>query len=190
MWTLSADLGRTLQAPTESIATATIGDLYFVHQRGLRIAIWGLCLLGGINCGPLVNGYVITNLGWEFAFWIITPFLALSLILMIFFLPETMYDRPEVLETDSGAGAKEAAAFEEQNEKGSVEQVEHAGGQREFTQYLPAKTFWEEVKPWSGYINKEPLWRIFIRPFPLLFSPAVMWGFLTCELVSGSHLWV
>lgn len=34
-------------APTESIATATIGDLYFVHQRGMRIAIWGLSLLGG-----------------------------------------------------------------------------------------------------------------------------------------------
>jgi MFS family permease len=34
-------------APTESIATATIGDLFFVHQRGMRIAIWGLSLLGG-----------------------------------------------------------------------------------------------------------------------------------------------
>lgn len=38
-------------APVESIATNTVGDLFFAHQRGMRIAIWGLSLLGGINLG-------------------------------------------------------------------------------------------------------------------------------------------
>jgi len=76
---------------------------------------------------------------------------------MIFFLPETMYDRPNALKTDGGHGAKEAAAFEkaehELNDKSSehqTEDVEASPG----THYLPAKTLLQEMKPWSGYVRE------------------------------------
>lgn len=76
---------------------------------------------------------------------------------MIFLLPETMYDRPAALNTDVGHGAKEAAAFEkaehELTEKSSehqTEDVEASSG----AHYLPAKTFLQEMKPWSGYVRE------------------------------------
>ncbi|GAA6027286.1 hypothetical protein JCM8097_002559 [Rhodosporidiobolus ruineniae] len=170
-------------APVESTATATIGDLYPVHQRGFRVAVWGLSLIGGINIGPIVAGAIIDNpnLGWKYCFWTIVPFFALSFVLMILLLPETAYDRAAALETDRGATAGDAAAYEathEKDDKGSVHQLEDAESQPS-TNYLPAKTVWQEMKPWSGYVSKESIIKIFIRPFPMLLSPAVLWGFLT-----------
>lgn len=35
-------------APYEVLVQCTIGDLYFIHQRGTRIAAWNLFLLSGI----------------------------------------------------------------------------------------------------------------------------------------------
>jgi MFS family permease len=31
-------------APLETLVTASVADLYFVHQRGTRLAIWGTML--------------------------------------------------------------------------------------------------------------------------------------------------
>lgn len=46
-------------APYEVLVQCTIGDLYFVHQRATRIAVWNLFLLCGISGGSLISGYII-----------------------------------------------------------------------------------------------------------------------------------
>lgn len=46
-------------APYEVLVQNTVGDLYFVHQRATRIAVWNLFLLCGITGGSLVSGYII-----------------------------------------------------------------------------------------------------------------------------------
>jgi len=111
-------------APVESIATATIADLYFVHQRGIRAAVWGLSLLGGINVAPIVNGFIITSIGWRYCFAIIAPFYGLSLIGFIFFSPETVFDRTSALEVDQGHAFREAQIFEEKEEVQARETVD------------------------------------------------------------------
>ena len=40
-------------APYEVLVQCTIGDLYFVHERATRIAVWNLFLLCGISGGSL-----------------------------------------------------------------------------------------------------------------------------------------
>jgi len=46
-------------APYEVLVQCTIADMYFVHQRATRIALWNLFLLCGIAGGSLVSGYII-----------------------------------------------------------------------------------------------------------------------------------
>lgn len=46
-------------APYEVLVQNTVGDMYFVHQRATRIAVWNLFLLSGIAGGSLVSGYII-----------------------------------------------------------------------------------------------------------------------------------
>jgi len=195
--TLNGLLGsRILQglamAPVEALATATIADLYFVHQRGIRSAVWGLSLLGGINIAPIINGYVIANLGWRYCFAIIAPFYGISLFGFIFFSPETAYDRTKALEIDQGHSWKEAAKFEEK-EKLENDQLETVASNpssavdesgRTSYNYPPAKTFVQELKPWSGYSNQTSLLACFIRPFPMILMPTVMFGFLTYGIAS------
>lgn len=51
-------------APYEILVQATVRDMYFVHQRATRLAVWGLFLLGGIAGASFVSGYVIDDLGY------------------------------------------------------------------------------------------------------------------------------
>ena len=41
---------------------------YFVHQRGLRLAAWGLCLSIGVGAAGIVSGYIIQDLGWQWTY--------------------------------------------------------------------------------------------------------------------------
>lgn len=60
-------------APYEVLVQATISDLYFVHQRGTRIAVWNLFLLTGICGAGFISGYIIEFLGYQWVwlrlFW-------------------------------------------------------------------------------------------------------------------------
>lgn len=55
-------------SPFEVLVTATITDIYFVHQRGLRLAAWGLCLSIGVGAAGIISGYVIQDLGWQWTY--------------------------------------------------------------------------------------------------------------------------
>jgi MFS family permease len=46
-------------APYEVLVQCTIADMYFVHERATRIAIWNMFLLCGISGGSLIAGYII-----------------------------------------------------------------------------------------------------------------------------------
>jgi MFS family permease len=51
--------GAIGMSPFEVLTTAIIGDIYFVHERGLRLAFWGLCLSVGVGGGSVISGYII-----------------------------------------------------------------------------------------------------------------------------------
>lgn len=51
--------GAIGMSPFEVLTTAIIGDIYFVHERGLRLAVWGLCLSVGVGGGSCISGYII-----------------------------------------------------------------------------------------------------------------------------------
>ena len=58
-------LGALGMAPYEVLVQATISDLYFVHERGTRIAVWNLFLLTGICGAGFISGYIIEFLGYQ-----------------------------------------------------------------------------------------------------------------------------
>jgi MFS family permease len=102
--------GRVLQgigiAAYESLAVSSIGDLFFVHERGPRVAVI-IFLLAGISNGiSIIAGVITEHLGWQYNFHILIPFAALQLIAVILYCPETMYRRKAIYETDT-AGSDE-----------------------------------------------------------------------------------
>lgn len=56
-------------SPVECLPSATIAEIYFLHERAFRIGIYTLLLLSGKNLVPLVSAAIIQTLGWRWVFW-------------------------------------------------------------------------------------------------------------------------
>lgn len=56
-------------SPVECLPSATIAEIFFLHERAFRIGIYTLLLLGGKNLVPLVSAAIIQGLSWQWVFW-------------------------------------------------------------------------------------------------------------------------
>jgi MFS family permease len=80
-------------SPVECLPSASIAEIFFLHERAFRIGIYTLLLLGGKNLVPLVSAVIIQSLGWRWVFRIVAVIVAFSGALLFFFVPETFWDR-------------------------------------------------------------------------------------------------
>ena len=56
-------------SPVECLPSATIAEIFFLHERAYRLGIYTLLLLGGKNLVPLVSAVIIQALQWRWVFW-------------------------------------------------------------------------------------------------------------------------
>ena len=56
-------------SPVECLPSATIAEIFFLHERAFRIGIYTLLLLGGKNLVPLLSAVIINSLDWRWVFW-------------------------------------------------------------------------------------------------------------------------
>ncbi|GJC85579.1 putative MFS-type transporter C1271.10c [Colletotrichum liriopes] len=80
-------------SPVECLPSATIAEIFFLHERAFRIGIYTLLLLGGKNLVPLISAVVIQALGWRWVFWVVAMIVAFCGVLLFLFVPETFWDR-------------------------------------------------------------------------------------------------
>ncbi|EGX94909.1 MFS transporter, putative [Cordyceps militaris CM01] len=80
-------------SPVECLPSATIAEIFFLHERAFRIGIYTLLLLGGKNLVPLVSAAIIARFGWRWVFWIMAMIVGLAGVLLFLFVPETFWDR-------------------------------------------------------------------------------------------------
>lgn len=76
---------------SETLLQVTIVDLFFLHQRATMSGLFLLANTAGSGLGPLVAGYIVTGQGWRWMWGWCSIFLAVNLILVIFFFEETKY---------------------------------------------------------------------------------------------------
>lgn len=55
-------------SPVECLPSATIAEIFFLHERAFRVGIYTLLLLGGKNLVPLVSAVIIQAKGWRWVF--------------------------------------------------------------------------------------------------------------------------
>lgn len=80
-------------SPVECLPSATIAEIFFLHERAYRIGIYTLLLLGGKNLVPLVSAAIIEALDWRWVFWVVAIIVGFCGFLVFFFVPETFWDR-------------------------------------------------------------------------------------------------
>jgi len=169
-------------APYEVLVQCTIGDLYFVHERATRIAVWNLFLLTGISGGALIAGQIIERDGYKWAFGVCAIFFGILMLCVIFLVPETAYIRDSVVvvhDPDSEKGAAGHMRLAHEHD------LQHPGekiiDERSETAVPDAEkkhTYLQSLRMFTGRYTYAPIWKIFVRPVILLFYPAVFWAFL------------
>ncbi|KAI0012525.1 MFS general substrate transporter [Xylariaceae sp. FL0662B] len=161
-------------APYEVLVQCTIADIYYVHQRATRIAIWNMFLLCGISGGALISGYIIEDQGWQWTLIWCAIIFGILLPLVIFFVPETAYRRQTY--TQQLAPKVQGEILEK---KGAVaEQTENAMSLENGSQTERKDPYLRTLRMYGGIYTDTPLWKIFLRPMVVFWYPAVLWAFL------------
>ncbi|KAJ5640016.1 uncharacterized protein N7484_007878 [Penicillium longicatenatum] len=161
------------EAPIEAIVPSTIADIFFLHERGEKIALYGLSVLGGNELGPLFSAYIIQYLSMRWAFFIIAIAIGLSLALMICLMPETMFEghRPVIVLVQN-QGCKQ-----EEGGKSSSKHIETEEPVSEESLIVMKRTYMQDL--FSVTVNRDVnLWALFKRPFILMAYPTVLWSSL------------
>ncbi|KAH8910396.1 MFS general substrate transporter [Coniochaeta sp. PMI_546] len=169
-------------APYEVLVQCTIGDLYFVHERATRIAVWNLFLLTGISGGGLIAGQIIERDGYQWAFGVCAIFFGILMIAVVLLVPETAYRRDSVIVVlEPGSGEKGAPGhmkLTHEHDLEHQEKVVHVQQETATTAVEKKHTYLQSLRIFTGRYSYAPLWKIFVRPVILLFYPAVFWAFL------------
>ncbi|KAL6241457.1 hypothetical protein RBB50_011721 [Rhinocladiella similis] len=197
--------GRILQgvglAAYEAIAIASIGDMFFVHERGPRIAV-AMFLLAAISNGvSIIAGVITANLGWRFNFYICLPFGALQTILVILCGPETQYRRRAIYEIDT-AGSEEnleklaavenrAARHVEDPQKTAdvaATDVERSTTLTSVESVPPKKSFVREMSLYSGTYTTDPLWKMVIASVAILLNVACFYQIIMTGVIIAFYV--
>ncbi|KAJ9668701.1 hypothetical protein H2201_001344 [Coniosporium apollinis] len=163
------------EAPIESIVPSTITDVFFLHDRGEKVSIYGLSVLGGNEIGPMLSAFIIQFLGVDWAFYIVAMVIAANLITMFFFMPETKFigARPTILPASSDQNLEKAGATkhiespEDSNTAGITDDPHEMVKQGSYVQSL---AFWGRSDP------EVSLRKTFLRPFVLVAYPTIVWS--------------
>ncbi|KAM0789970.1 hypothetical protein ACM66B_005304 [Microbotryomycetes sp. NB124-2] len=162
---------------------AAIEAIYFVHERGTRMALWNLALIGGINLGPVISSQIVERQGWHFAFWWQAVACSVVLLGTIVFVPELMYDRSYY----------EAAVLRRHNmlsgvsESLSDDKSDTAGKDAALSKVITApqeldsnsSSRWSQYRICTGAKTETPFYKLLMQPLYYIYSPTVIWASLT-----------
>ncbi|TID17432.1 MFS general substrate transporter [Venturia nashicola] len=173
---------------TEALGAAIVNDLYFLHERGWYMGIYMNSISGGNTIGPLICGFVVESVGWRWHKWMAVIFTGVNFVAVLLFVPETQYNRDiskslgsetstASILIDSGLASSENVN-QEKAVGGKAAEVSSQTEARPALQ-IPKKTWLQEMSLWNELPKDTTLWEMFIRPFPLIVYPAVMFSFLT-----------
>lgn len=189
-------------APFEALVNAAVGDLYFVHERGKRMALTNLAVFGGAFFTPILVGKITHTIGWPWSFYFVTIFTGVCLPLVIFFVPETAYRRDSHLNTDmassddmaylktaeptrevhssngEGPAFLPATDLEQVTDKPAPTLQQHLVPRTFGGADTPMKSFTQRLMPLSGRVTDDNFFKLFLRPFPLFAHPAILWACL------------
>lgn len=170
----------------ESLIVATVGDIYYVHQRGLRISLINFILNSASSLASIICGVVFADLGWLWLFHLFQVFLVIQFVAMFFFCPETTYIREAKFELDL---TRENPVDSAAKEKGSGVVVEHRDDATPANVAVPPKkTFVQSLALFTGVYSKDSIFKFVFGPFITLLNPAACYAIITSGLLNSWYV--
>jgi Major Facilitator Superfamily len=174
------------QAAFEAISLSVVPDLYFVHQRNRRVALFILLFQTGVYLGvPLATQVYVSSGQWRTEFWALAVTEGIMLILFVLFFWEPAYKRYHV---DPLAHQSESIILDQMNDpKAHAVHVMQTGHKESTGQdsdnmervntaaLEQPNTFWQNLKLYNGrFSHNNPIMLIY-RALALTFHPTVFW---------------
>ncbi|KAJ4366494.1 hypothetical protein N0V83_008130 [Neocucurbitaria cava] len=168
-------------AAYESIIFTVVGDLFFVHERGLYTALMSFTLTCVSNLSSVVTGRITNDLGWHYLFHILDACVGLQLVLTFFLVPETCYLRDPALSA--------VLQVTEEREKNQVK----TGETREMEASVaslqtPRKTYLQRLAVFTGSYTDESLIRLVVAPFASCLNVVALWTVIITGAVTSFYV--
>lgn len=87
-------------ASVQAVGAGTVADVWEPQERGRAMGIFFLGPLCGPGIAPVIGGALTQAFGWRSTQWFLCAFGGFQLLLILFFLPETVKPRPAGPEKD------------------------------------------------------------------------------------------
>lgn len=167
------------QSVFEILTLGIIPDLYFVHERGSRVAAFILLGQTGISLGTPIFTQIAAASGirWCWIGLIISESVMLVCLVLFFFEPSYPRQHKDALaheDEHTGEVDSEQAVRENELEKNAQSHIEHTSTRES----LPPKrmTYTQRIKPWSKRYTQQSLFTITWRTLALNLHPTIIWG--------------
>ncbi|KAG9239730.1 serine/threonine kinase 16 [Amylocarpus encephaloides] len=165
----------------ESLLLVVIGDLYFVHERGIYFSVTTFLLAAVSNLASVVCGPITDNLGWKYLFHIFVALSVAQTIFQILFVPETTYTRAKKYDIDELTTSFEAVAAKgTTDDEKAQKNGEHAENVTTVSSanvspntIPPKKTFMQNLRLFNGTFSDENLFQLIIAPFAICMNVVV-----------------
>ncbi|KAM5354823.1 hypothetical protein ACJ41O_001469 [Fusarium nematophilum] len=187
--------GRMLQgigaSAYESLCSAVVNDIYFVHQRGLYVAVV-IFFLSSLSAGvSVLAGVITTRLGWPYNFHILLPFVVVQTILVVLFVPETVYTRAAEFNIDRADSSLDESAAEKNAQADHIEISEprtetRAGSDTEGVRdsNIPQpKSFWRQLALYNGVFTNKSLFSMILASFFIMVNLIASYNVLVSGLI-------
>lgn len=155
-------------APMDTLVEATIGDVFFLHQHGLYMALYALFLSIGSSFGSILAGYLNP---WRWCNYMLIICAGTVAALQLFFLEESHFDRLKVVTVDAILGEPDGAQKPTEHyrtllaDSSVAEVLSNRKG-------LVARM---AIQPPAGRRTWNTVFQVGIAPFVTLRYPAVLW---------------
>ncbi|KLO08371.1 putative cycloheximide resistance protein [Schizopora paradoxa] len=175
------------RAAFEFLVGASIADIYFVHERGVPVALWNLSLISGINIAPPITGPIIAKLDWRWCFKLYSIACATLFVLQVFLMPETTYHRHLNLPTIHPNNGRVESGSEDFEKKGDAELVSEvrssdAPQPLESSSKHSLKAYLESLAIFNQDViagsDKSSFGYLLVRPFVACLTPVCFWASL------------
>ena len=170
----------------ESLIVATVGDMYFVHQRGLRVSMINFILNAASSLASIICGVVFADLGWLWLFHLFQIFLVTQFVLMFLFCEETTYIRDQRYDTDMHQETLQEVAIEEEKyrERHSHQQLSRT----ESAATIARKSYRQQIAVFTGIYHDDWIWKDLFGPFITLLNPAACYAVITSGLLNSWYV--